>query len=397
MKKAVFICLVVSNSLVLAETTKDNSFDFPVGYGITASPAIKISTRHDDNIFLRDHDFVKSSWITELAPSLKLEAREGTDYYSAQYTIKAGRYHSSRDDDYVDHLLEFDTHTEFNHRNKLDLAFDYLRLHETRGSGISDGTSTVNRTPDEFRDSFLKGQYTYGGDEAKGRIKVEASYLDKDYTNHRDRTRVFDREEDAIGGTFYYRIMPKTSLLFETKYKDISYDNKPLSAAKLDSDEALYQVGVTWEATAKTTGTAQVGKTYKDFDSSRRKDRNFTSWELGVEYSPLTYSVFDISAQRYPTETKGTGSFVEVKEFAVSWQHAWSEKLSSAVQTSFINEDYIDSIRNDDLEYYGISADYQFRYGVGFGISYNYSSRDSNISNSDYHDRIFMLSVKLGM
>lgn len=57
--------------------------------------------------------------------------------------------------------------------------------------------------------------------------------------------------------------------------------------------------------------------------------------------------------------------------------------------TNFTNEDYIDSLRDDDLEYYSA--------GVAFGVNYPYSTRGSSIQLQDYSDYAFMLSAKIGM
>ncbi|WP_198265031.1 outer membrane beta-barrel protein [sulfur-oxidizing endosymbiont of Gigantopelta aegis] len=393
------ISLAILASLVTSATVwaGEKTLDYPLGFGLSASPAMGISTKYDDNIFLQDKVGVKSSWITELAPSITLGAQKGLDYYTAKYTLKAGRYHSSRNDDYVDHLLQLDTHNEFNYRNKLDLSFDFLKLHEKRGSGISDGPFGVSKTPYQYKDAITNATYTYGGDESQGQIKVNASHFYRKYINYRNRTRGFDRSEDLIGPTFYYRVMPKTSLLFEATYKDIDYKNDISGISTLDGDETTFQVGVTWETTAKTTGTAQIGRTYKDFDSSQRKDNDFTSWRMGVEWSPLTYSVFTLVSASEAKETNGTGNFIRDKSVGLSWQHAWSDKLDSNVGISFLNEDYIDSIRDDDLENYQAGVNYQFRRALGFGIKYTYKTRDSNIRTLDYTDNIIMFTAKIGM
>ncbi|MCP3848614.1 MAG: outer membrane beta-barrel protein [Gammaproteobacteria bacterium] len=382
---------------VLAQPNNKNSFDIPITEGITAYPAITISTQHDDNIFLQDKIGVRSSWITELSPSIMLGTQKGPSFYTAKYTLKAGRYHSSRDDDYVEHLFNIDTHTEFDHRNKLDVNFDYEKLHEKRGSGISDGTGRVSSTPDEYRDAFFSGTYTYGGSTAIGRIELNASHLDRKYTNHRDNSRVFDRNEDEFGGTFFYRVMPKTYLLFEVKYKDINYDNTPLRVPKLNGDETSYQAGVTWEATAKTTGIAKLGKTYKNFDASQYKDDDFTSWELAVEWAPLTYSVFKIKSSSTPIASTGSSTYIKEQLLALSWHHAWSERVKSKIRARFTSDDYLGSTREDDREYYLAGMEYQFRRGIAFGIDYTYKTRDSNRINSDYTDNIFMLTAKIGL
>jgi len=215
----------LSASTAYAAPSDEKTLDYPLGFGITMSPAMAMSTKYDDNIFLQDKFGVKSSWISELAPSVTLGAQKGVDFYTAKYTLKAGRYHSSRDDDYVDQLFQVNTHNEFNYRNKLDLSFDFLKLHEKRGSGISDGPFGVSKTPYEYKDAIASVAYTYGGDESKGQIKLNASHFYRKYINYRNRTRGFDRTEDQIGPTFYYRVMPKTSLYLRPPIKTLILKN----------------------------------------------------------------------------------------------------------------------------------------------------------------------------
>lgn len=401
MKPVVFLCtsiaLTLSSLPLQAGVSGDHAIDYPLSEGITASPALTLSTRHDDNIFLQDKVAVRSSWITEVAPSVQLWTQKETDYYSAKYTLKAGRYYSSRNDDYVDHLFNVKTHTEFNHRNKLDVKFDYLKLHEKRGSGISDGTGQVSNTPNKYRDALLHGSYIYGADTAQGRIQVQASHFDRKYTNHRDNTRVFDRNEDEFTGTFFYRVMPKTFLLFDARFKDINYDNTPLNVPKLNGNEQTYQAGVTWEATAKTTGIAKFGRTYKDFDASAYQDDDFFSWELGAEWQFRSYSIFKIKSSSKPIASTGSSTFIKQKALELSWHHAWNDRVKSKIETRFSNQDYVGSTQNDDLENYQAGLEYQFRRTIAFGVDYTYSTRDSNSVGKDYNDNIFMLTAKIGI
>jgi len=104
-----------------------------------------------------------------------------------------------------------------------------------------------------------------------------------------------------------------------------------------------------------------------------------------------------ISLQKVIHETNGTGNFVINKLLDLSWGHAWSDRLSSTLQTSFRNEDYVDSPRDDDLTLYSAGMDYQFRRTISFGVNYSYSTRDSNINFQDYTDNIVLFSVKFGM
>jgi len=118
---------------------------------------------------------------------------------------------------------------------------------------------------------------------------------------------------------------------------------------------------------------------------------------VGIKWAPLTYSVFNLSSASEAKETNGTGNFIRDKTVAFSWQHAWSDRLDSNAGISFLNEDYIDSRRDDDLENYQVGLNYQFRRALGFGINYTYKTRDSNIATLDYTDNVVMFTAKIGM
>ncbi len=381
----------------------DNQFNFPGPWGTTLTPSIVVTETHDDNIWLQDDDSpieTKSSLKTEIAPSLMWSARRGTDEIGIKGTLEVGQYHSSHDDDYVNKLINVFAHKEFNSKNKLDLSASYDYMYEQRGTGQSEigsgGLLTVQNSPNKYVDWTAAARYTYGGDTSIGQLEFDVDHFDKEYQNHRDTTQFYDYDADRVGATFYYRVMPKTRLLFELSHRDIDYDKTATGDVKLDGDERKYEIGVTWDATAKTTGRAQVGRTDKDFDASSRKDSDFTSWEVGVLFSPRTYSTIDLSTSRKPSETNGSGNFIERTNYGVTWDHAWNERLSSFVVGDFNNEDYQGSNRDDDISSYGLGVRYGFRRGVRFGAEYRYSNRDSNIQLRDYRDNQFILSAEVG-
>ncbi len=325
-------------------------------------------------------------------------ARKGPDEYGLKGTIEAGQYHSSHDDDFVNKMLEAFAHKEFNHRNKLDLSASYDYLYEQRGTGRSQvtGLSAILDSPNKYVDWTVGGRYAYGADTAQGRLELDLEHFDEEYKNHRDTTRFYDYDADTAGITFYYRVMPRTSLLFEVSYKDIDYDQTAAGSATLDSDETKYEAGVKWEATAKTTGRAQIGRTEKDFDAASRKDEDFTSWAVGVTWDLRSYSTIDLSTSSEPTETNLGGDFIERTQYNITWDHFWNDRVSTFLSGDFSNEDYQGSIRDDDITAYGIGVRYGFRRGVRLGAEYRYASRDSNIALGDYSDNIFMLSAEIG-
>lgn len=391
-------CLLVTIPVFAYES---NIFDYPGPWGTTLTPSLTVEQYHDDNIWLQDDalpiDLVKSSWITTLAPSLLWTAQKGANLYGVRGTLKSGRFWSSRADDFNDKLFDAFAHHEFNHRNKLDLKFAYNYLHEARGTGLSEGVfGLLLDHPNKYADTIFEGGYTYGGETSKGQIEGYYKHLDKEYKNHKDLTQYYDRKDDTVGGTFFYRVMPKTSLLFEVWYRDINYDKTRPNNSTLDSDEMTYQVGAKWDAAAKTTGRAQIGYTQKDFDASDRKDTGFTSWEVGVLWSPRTYSHLDLYTNSHPTETNGRGDFIESRDYGATWKHEWNDRVLTNLGARYQTRDYQGIKRKDDTTRLNVGIDYVFRRGIRFGAEYRYETKNSTQRYFDYDNNIFMLSADVG-
>ena len=175
----------------------------------------------------------------------------------------------------------------------------------------------------------------YGAQGAIGRIEGETSFMRKRYDNNRNTTVQSDVDLTTVSGRFFYRFMPRTSLVFEARNTWANYVS-PLSTSD-NTDTRLY-AGLTWEATAKTTGTIKVGQAHKNFDDGSRKDATMGSWEGGLRWSPLTYSQFDLQSSRAPADSNGIGNYVINSGTTLVWNHKWASYISSPCQSGAVEK-----------------------------------------------------------
>lgn len=377
--------LLVSTNLMAIEPA---SFD---AGPLQVIPQINAQIGHDDNIYSTETNTV-DSMITVINPSVQLLLEKGLDVYSLNYAIKRGLYEYDSADNYTDHDISAQAALDFNIRNRLELLARYLKTHEDRGTGLNQGgAATANNAPVEYHVNTLSAKYSFGGLEAKGRIEVAAQLDDRTYDNFRTQTEGKDRQTVSASTTFYYRVMPKTSLLFEVNYEDIDYD---LATVTLDSTETEYLMGATWNATAKTSGTVKFGYAQKDFDSAAREDDDGLSWELAMEWAPKTYSVVSFVTSKEEEETDGTGNYIDTTNWNLGWQHAWSDVLSSRVSYGQSESEYVTSTRKDDSTNYGVGVTYKMRRWLDLGLDYNYSDRDSNVAGTDYDKNAIYLTLQ---
>jgi len=357
----------------------------PVG-PLTAYPGIDLSIGYNDNLIRSSSDEI-STPVVVIAPYVTLEGRSGAHSFDIRYRGETGLHSNSSQDNYNDNALQANAKFIFTSRSDLTARLDYKYGHDARGST----DRTLSRNPDRYREGGAFALYGYGGRDAKGRVEFDGEYYERRYTNNRDYTTASDVDRGDLGATFFWRVAPKTRLLLQGRYKDLDYVD-PTST--LDSHEQRYYLGAKWDVTAKTTGFAKFGYMRKDFESPSREDVSSPSWDLGIRWSPRTYSVFDFTALRGFNESTGIGDTIVQSRAGVRWTHAWSSRMSHSVGYDFINDKYKgNTTRDDDTNALGLKVDYRFRRWLKFGAEYNFTDRDSNDPQYRYRRNVFMFSL----
>ena len=354
---------------------------------IYLTPYVGFGAGHDDNIFL-SHSNQKSSTLYVTSPGLKLDARTASSIFQLNYQSQIGRYSESRSDDYVDHNTNAQFDMAFSGRSFLRLGFDYIRGHDPRGS--TDRPSAGS--PDKYRAYTPNATFAFGAPGAQGRVEVYYADLHKSYLNNRATTAISDRDVTEYGSAFFWRVQPKTYALFEARKTDISYE----LASPFSGQETRVYGGVSWDATAATTGTLKVGQLRRSFDSNLPSTTS-ASWEGLVSWSPRTYSRVDLYTSRQTSESTGLGRFILSSIAGVSWTHSWSSVVNTGVNLRYQRDEYQGFDRTDETKTLGLKVGYRFRRWLVLGAEYNYIQRDSTQSNSEYDRNLYLLTATASM
>lgn len=379
-----------------------------VSDGVMFTPSLKVSERHDDNIYATKNNR-KSSWVTNLEPSFTLSLDRAKSAYRVNYTASRDFFHSSSKDNNTDHHLTADAGFEFDSRNRLMLNAGYHKMEDT----ASDWQNVAN---DKWNTKNIGGIYTYGARTARAQAELAANYEELRYDNStrlNNGSRLnSDRERDAssVRATGYYGIAPKTKALLEGRYTDFDYK----SNKNRDSNNKALLAGVTWEATAKTTGTVKVGREKKSYDKSYYSDKSMGMWEAAVAWAPRTYSTFDFKLRRgfdegdsYYEYDSGdhVSSSVKTTAYHVGWNHQWMDRLSSKMTYSYTDRKYqndratqaLTSDRHDKIKQYGLGVTYEMRRWLDVGLGYTRRDNDSNRVNRDYKRNIYALTFNASL
>jgi hypothetical protein len=356
---------------------------------VYATPFATLNYGNDSNVTLRPSNEIDSAYQV-YGGGVKLDARDERSVFQYKLDALYGRYSDSTEDNYSDWGSRLSYDFAFDTRNFARLSWDYIRGHDGRGTTDRFPPQT---SPDKYFTNTPGFVYSYGAPGAQGRAEVFGSLAYKRYLNNRDVTAGSDLDTRNYGAAFYWRVAPKTSLLAEARGTDLNYK---LSTSTLSGNEARYYGGVTWEATAATTGTIKVGYLEKSYDSSRPTFTG-TSWEGMVSWLPRTYSKFDLYSSRQPRESSGLGDFILSDATGIVWTHGWNSVISTDANASFTKDRYKGFDRTDDIQSYGIRASYKMRRWLTLGAEYQYTKRDSTQNFNDYDKNLWLISAILSM
>lgn len=365
----------------------------PVG-PLFAYPELELSLQRNDNIALQPDNARVGDTIWVMRPSVRFEIKKGPDFYNFGYRGEYGRFDKQSTDNYENHELFADAAWFFDVRNKLNARAQFQDRVDPRGTLNLAATPT----PNEYHQSEVQGLYTFGAEDAAGRIEAQGSYLDKRYTNNRFATFALDKNQLTYGGTFLWRVMPKTHATFTVRQTDHDYRD---DTAALDSKDTFVLVGARWEATALTSGRFSIGHQSKRFDTGGRGRFSGVAWEGGINWKPLTYSTFDLTTKRSTTDSTGLGDFTINQSNQLTWTHAWSSRVSSVAFGSYATDKFeaapIAGIgganRDDKTSSAGLKLTYQFQRWLKFGAEYTWTERNSNDPTADYKRNLWMLTV----
>ena len=353
--------------------------------GLTLFPSVGFSFGRDGNLFLSNAN-QKSTNVYTLSPTLKLEMRTRPATLVFDLSTVSTFYDKSSSDNFTNIKFGVGTDLPISDRMGLKLGADYVKGSDPRGSTDRVGASE----PDLYRTSGANGTFSFGAKEAAGRFEVDAGFTNKRYTNNRASTIGSDRDNSSFGARFFAKIAPKTSFLVEAKTEKLDYVS---STSSLDSTQRGYSVGVTWDATAATSGIVKVGQIRKTFASGARKGESSSGWDAAVNWAPLTYSKFTFNTAKQFTESTGLGDYIVNKRYAASWNHEWNQRFSSAANISRSEDQFVNGNRNDSTDSIGFRLSYRAIKWLSISGGFTNADRESNTSSFRYKKNTYSLGV----
>ncbi|WP_170287253.1 outer membrane beta-barrel protein [Halioglobus maricola] len=368
---------------------------------VKVEPVVSVDAAWVDNVY-RDAEDEQESWVIKTVPRIDARIENGPSQYAFRYELQDWYYTDSpegEDDDFTGHLFRGDIDHRFNLKNRVELFGQHHKAHEERGTGLTEGgsLSRFTDTPVEYDEDRYGGTYFYGSGEGKGRLELGAEWQETDYTNYEIYTDGFDYEQVLYQGVFYWDVRPRTALVFDASYLDVTYLEERDRRASLDSDEIRLLMGVSWEASGKTRGEVKIGGYEREFEDPRRDKADGFAWDIKFNYRPKTYSSFDLTARQLSHETNGFGDYIETQEYTFNWLRLFRRNWQSKLGVLFANDDYSGIEREDQRLHIEWTLQKPVKRWLDLGVGWRFEDRESDDDNFTYNRQSLFVTMKASL
>ncbi|QUM83194.1 outer membrane beta-barrel protein [Moritella sp. 36] len=396
MKILKHLLLIVSSILTLflfssRVAASELSLETSSELGFNVIPSLSINYKHDDNITNTKNNQQASNLI-EIMPALRIEGQKYNNKFILDYTGQQALYSENAENNYTDHQLKAELNRASNSRHQLAISYQFNLAHDAVNTGISEGNKQVT-APSRFYNQQVALSYVYGRQSSQARLKPRFSFNNKRYDkDNSSYTPMADFNEYDYGLAFDYHIGASLNLLLDISNRVSNYQG---TANQKDSNNSLLYTGIHWNISGKTQGIVKIGYEKINFSDSHRESQANPSWDIGINWHPKTYSIFNINAtQKITNAVTGTDS-IEANRKSISWKHTWRYNLSSSLAYQHLNETYQHSAREDKSNAINLMLSYQLRYWLAFGLSYEHQSKSSSEVHLGYDKSIYGLTSSL--
>mgnify|MGYP000860967700 FL=1 len=377
-----------SSDIMLTAPTGDAA-PYKTESGIYLYPTVFVGMGYNDNLQSSATNQIQSNLIT-VAPKLIAELKRKGDRYTALASVNNTNYTNSSPDNATNSEFKVAGDNYFTSRARAAWSLGQVRSTDPRGSN----NRPISSEPDRWTSNNAQGLIVYGAPEAQGRIEVDLGSQNKTYDNNRVNTAINDVSTNSFGSRLFYRIGTRSLVLGEYRNAKADYGS---ALSKEDNTDQRYYVGLTWDATAATTGIVKLGKMTKDFDAAGRDGFDGESWEATIRWSPLTYSVVDFQTNRSIADAAGFGNHQLTTGTNVTWNHRWNQTLSTRAGVGLLKTDFGGTSRTDNATNFGLAVDYSLLRWLKIGIDWSLTDNSSSVPTSAFKRNITMMTLNASL
>lgn len=362
---------------------------FKTESGVYLYPSAFLGAGRNDNILGTNTNQISSGFVS-FAPQIVAEMMNKGDRYTVLVKLDDIRYNSSEADNVSNSEFKVAGDNYFSSRARAGWAVGRVNGSDARGST----QRPIGISPDLWHSNNIDGRFIYGAPEASGRLEADLGSHVKNYDNNRSSTITEDQTIKALAARGLLRVGTRSLALLEYRQDQADYTS---AASTTSNTERRYYVGFTWEATAATTGIVKIGRMTKDFDFAGKSAYSGGSWDATVRWLPLTYSAVDLTTSRYTADPTGYGEYTLNTGTNVTWNHKWTQSLSTRVAAGSLGTDFIGTTRSDTAKTYSLAANYSVLRWLSVGADFARTDNSSSTPSAAYKRNISMLTLNASL
>jgi hypothetical protein len=248
---------------------------------------------------------------------------------------------------------------------------------ENRGGGLS----PLNRSTQVLG-------YTHQFSTLNWRMNFRHQRLE--YDNNADDDR--DRDEYGGGTRLTYALSPRVAPFVEAGVRFSDFDEN----VGLDRDSRSVAIGVGSRIliTEVLLAELSVGAQHTDFDDPTLESSITPALrgELIWNITPLTSVIMEAFRIESSSAQAGTAGRIDTGA-GLRLEHELLQNLLVFGSAAYLNEDYLDTNRNDDRFRAAIGGEFMVNRNLSFGAQYQFEDRVSNSPGNDFmRNSVFLLT-----
>lgn len=360
---------------------------------LTIKPKMSLGLESNDNIYATENNTV-SDTITVATPEVEVKSDWSRHALKIVTGVESGLYSSKSDENYLDAKLLLDGRLDVQRESFLTAAAGIQKLHEDRSSPDS---STAWDSPAEYTQSNMDMAYMHGFGRTSitagtGITSIDYSSVDlvsggSDSLNERDRILY------NVNGRLAYELLPNVKPFLSSRYEWRAYDQSDVQGEpQRDSEGYRIALGTGFDLGGVTTGEIFAGYMQQDYDTLEDVSGPWFGLNLLWNVTQLT-SVQAYAQSSVKESTLDNSSGINAIDANIRIDHELLRNLLVGGFFSYTRDDYQSVDITDTYTSLGPRVTYLINRNFNADFSYAYKVKDSNETDREFTENVFLLSI----
>ncbi len=362
--------------------------------GFLFYPELTLGLEYNDNIYATRRD-TESDWITTIAPELDVRSNWTRHALGLNAGLESGLYASESDENYLDGHIMLDGRLDMLREAFFTGRTSYHRLHEERGAPDAD-----DDWDEPARYNRWHGGLGYYHGLGKLSVSGGADVTRLDYENvdlvdgTRQSLSFRDRNHFNVFARTAYEIHPQMQPFLTARYNWRLYDERDPGVGDVRRDSEGYRIGAGtgFDLPGVLSGEIFAGYMHQNYDNLRNISGAW--YGMGLLWNVTRLTSVEASAERSVKETiQQDSAGIEALDTSIRIDHELLRNLLIGAFFDFTHDSYKGRDITDKYYVFGPRVTYLWNRNLSAEGGYIYRTRDSNVSDREYTENRFQVSI----